>query len=723
MKNLKRSHIVLIAVSVLILLGCIGMTLFLLFSNYQTVRLYKQAQKNFLLGDPDSLQLAEAQLLQIISKDDDNEGAYRMLAEIAGKQKIYPRQVYYCYMAHHLNPLSAENKESYIRSLCLARYFDRLENFLSRQGKLPDNLNQILFYAAGKNGNIKKYKLQLERRDNDNRIGELAFLLYEHKHLSTETKLSALERYYSNTDAFLRQEILAAKAELYFSKGDIGQTGKALEEAYKLNPIAFAPILGRFYANFRSFGEALKIFEKYLAEIHDPLIAMQTAEIYCLLNQPEKIAKLRSAFQADSGNIGMLCCYYFDALTALAKNDIAALKELTIPLRKSIHTPLAYFMFLCTDIRENDIAAIRSSYVSLLAERDYLDLQKRADEMLSGYLKQAVTKRKGKTEDLLPLAVRLYERKPELFTAKFILLEQKRNSRIDFALLKNVMKRFPADQGIIKIAIEYFMNQDLQECERLIAYYRKSFTDRKKDMLGYEIALALRKKDNEKVSELFRKNYSPEILDAYWTFASSGVRVKDLQFLSRDEQYGPFCKALLLLKKGDKKSACDLLEKADAGKNYALLFFSAKTLAENGRSQAALEKYASFPENSPYKLAVLMNMAELSAEKGDFIKALALSRKAYNTAPDLPETQHCYADKLYKIGNLALIPDVVKLSESPYLAKMRKLWICGMQARLKRYDITTQKEKIREMCRQILVIDPGNNTALDLIKKLEKRQQ
>ena len=118
-----------------------------------------------------------------------------------------------------------------------------------------------------------------------------------------------------------------------------------------------------------------------------------------------------------------------------------------------------------------------------------------------------------------------------------------------------------------------------------------------------------------------------------------------------------------------------------------------------------------------------MNMAELSAEKGDFIKALALSRKAYNTAPDLPETQHCYADKLYKIGNLALIPDVVKLSDSPYLAKMRKLWIFGMQARLKRYDITTQKEKIREMCRQILVIDPGNNTALDLIKKLEKRQQ
>ncbi len=723
MIKLKKSHIVLVVVSVLILLGCIGMTLYLLFSNYQNVRLYKQAQSDFLLGDADSLQLAEARLLQVIRKDDDNEGAYRMLGEIAAKRKNYPQQVYYCYMAHRLNPLSEENREKYIKSLCFARYFDRLENFLSRQGKLPDRLNQLLFYAAGRNGNIEKYKLQLERRDNDNRIGELAFLLFEHKHLSDETKLSALERYYSKADDFLKQEILAAKSELYFAKGNIQQTGKALEEAYKLNPIAFAPILGRFYANFRSFGKALEIFEKYLACCHDPVLAMQTAEIYCLLNQTDKIAELRTVFQADTGNIGMMCCYYFDALTALAKNDIAALKELTAPLRKNINTPLASFMFLCTDVRENDITAIQTSYASLLAQRDYLDLQKRADEMLSGYLKQSVAKKSVKVDELLPLAVHLYERKPELFTAKFILLLQKKRNNIDLALLKNALKKFSDDQGIIKIAIEYFFVHDRKECERLISYYKKTFAGREKDMLRYEIALALKKNEEEKVSELFRKNYSPEILPEYWNFASSRSREKDLLFLRKDKLYGPFCNALLLLKKGNKKAACDLLEKADTGKDHALLFFSAKILAENGRNHAALEKYALFPENSPYKLAVWMNKAELLTENGDLTGALALARKAYNSAPDLPETQVCYADKLYKCGNLTLIPDVVKLSDSPYLNNMRKLYLAGMQSRLKTYDVNTQKEKIREICRQILVIDPDNDTALELLKKLKKMQQ
>ena len=157
MKNLKKSHWTLIICSILILAGTIGVTAFLLFSNYQNVRLFKQAQSNFLRGDKDSLALAEAQLLQLISSDNDHEAAYVMLGSIAEKRKVYPEQVYYCYMAHRLNPLSEPNKEMYIKSLWYARYFDRLENFLSQQGVLSDNWTQMLLYAAGRSGRFDKY--------------------------------------------------------------------------------------------------------------------------------------------------------------------------------------------------------------------------------------------------------------------------------------------------------------------------------------------------------------------------------------------------------------------------------------------------------------------------------------------------------------------------------------------------------------------------------------
>ena len=401
LKKLKKSHLVLIAVSLLILIGSIATTAFLLFTNYQNIRLFKQAQDNFQRGDAESLSLAEVQLHRVIREDDDNEAAYIMLGEIAGIRKNYPAQVYYCYMAYRLNPYQDENKAQYIKSLCYARYFDRLENFLSRQNDLPEKWHQLLLYAAGHNGNINKHKKQFARRDKDNRIGELALLLFEHKPLKNNEKFNALARYAVSADPFLKQEILAAQADLYLADRNIEEAGKILEEVYALNEFAFAPVLGRYYANYRSFGKALEVYEKYLKVWNDPEVAMQMAEICCLLNRTDKIAELRNMFQSDSGSIAMLCCYYFDALTALAEKKMDALKDLCAPLRKNIKSPLAAFLFLCADLQGNDLSAIRTSYADLLAQRDYLNLKNQADELVSGYFKRALADAAGKEAQLL----------------------------------------------------------------------------------------------------------------------------------------------------------------------------------------------------------------------------------------------------------------------------------------------------------------------------------
>ena len=699
------------------------MTAFLLFSNVRNVRLFQQAQSNFQRGDDASLDLAETQLLQLIAKDSNNESAFSMLGEIAGKRKFYPEQVYYCAMAYRLNPLSSENKEKYIDSLCSARYFDRLEVLLSQDSSLSDKHWQLLLYAAGRNGNINKYKQQLSRRDADNRIGELALLLFVHKHLTVEQKLSALERF-NDPDGFLKQEILAAQTELYLDMQDIDRAEKSLVEAYEQNNYAFAPVLGRFYAQYRNFGKALDIFEKHLAIYHDQSVAVQTAEIYCLLNKTDKIAKLRTDYQSDSGNRAMLCNYYFDALVALAKKDMTGLKELTAPLRENINTPLSAFMFLCADIQSGNIREIKASYETLLAHRNYLNLQEQSDNMLLEFLKTAFFEKNIPPEKLLPLATILYNRKPDVFTAKFILLAQKKKNSVNIILLKDALTRFGNDPGVIKIAIEYYLQHNPAEAERLVAHYKQKFAQKSGDMVRYELSLNMQKKDYEKVSLLFRNNFKQELLPDYWRFAASTMREKDLIFLSRDKLYEPFCLALLHLKKNEVNQACDLLEKADAKNNYALLFFAAKTLAENGRNQSALKKYALFPEKSPYTIAVLLNMAELYAEDGNIDQALILSARAYNLAPSMPETQLCYADKLHKKGDWKTIPDIVKLSSSnPYRRKLEPLWISGMEQRIKDCNINTQREKIRELCRQLLVIAPDNNIALEYLKKLHQMPQ
>ena len=72
-----------------------------------------------------------------------------------------------------------------------------------------------------------------------------------------------------------------------------------------------------------------------------------------------------------------------------------------------------------------------------------------------------------------------------------------------------------------------------------------------------------------------------------------------------------------------------------------------------------------------------------------------------------------------------LIPDVVKLSPGtlPYRRKMEKMWISGMEARIRTCDFNTRREKLRELCRQLLVIAPDNIIALENLKKLKKMPQ
>lgn len=711
----RRIRLILIIASLLILIGSVSVTAYLLFSNYQQARLFTQAKKEFQRGSAESLALAKVQLLQVIRNDDDNEAAYIMLAEIAGKQKNYPEQVYYCFMAHRLNPLSRENKEKYVESLLGARYFNRLENFLVQQQDLPDEWRQLLLYSAGRNGSISKYKVKCRT---DVPLNKLTSLLFKDNSLTIDEKLAALEKL-PQEDFFLHQEILEAKLKFLLAKGDIVRAEKTLLKACELNRFAFAPALGRFYANFRSFAEALKVFEKYLEIYHDPAVAMQTAEIFCLLKQSGKIAELRKQYQSDSGEIAMLCCFYLDALTALAQDDMTALKELTVPLRESINTPLAAFMFFCVDIHDGDLAKIRTSYTKLLAHRSYLDLQKRADGMLSDFLKKSL-KELREEEELLALASALYGRNPEVFTARLILLIQKKRGNTDLAILQDALKRFRKDAGIIRIGMEYYLDRDIAEADRLMAYYKRTFPDKAADLQNYEIISALRKKEYDRASDLFQKYFSPEIAQEYWHFASATLREKDLLFLRRDALYSPFCNALLALKKGDKKTACDLLENADAKGNQVLLFLAARVLGENGRNQAALRKYAQFPADSPYRLTVLLNQAELLAENGDLANALELSRQAYKMSPALPETQLCYADKLHKTGNSALIPDVVKFSSGQtYRPQLEKLWIAGMEERIKQCNIVTQKETVKELCRRLLSLAPGNRKALDVLKQLK----
>ena len=708
--------------AILVLVASIAFSLYLLFSNYQNVRLLHNAEQGLRRNDPASLQIAEDQLKQLINNDGDNEQAYLLLAHIAEQRKHYPELVNYCYHAYKLNPLSEENKKLYITSLLRTRDFPRLENFLALERNNNVTQQELLLYAAANNRNLRQYEellSQLEDSAKYSSLHKLIKILYLDAESNYNQKWQALTELQKDVpieDFFLAQEIAAAKAKLALDQQKFKKAEIALQEAERINSFAFAPALGRFYANYRSFGQALTVFEKYLDTYHDPLVGLQTAEIYCLLKKTDKILELRRKYQEDSGTAGLLCSYYFDALSAFAGSRIPETKRFLAPVRQMIATPLAIFMCLCVEVEDRNFVGVEHYYDMLLNHRSYLDLQKRADQMVLDMLRKSIRESVNprEKEQLFSLAEKLYTRESNAFVMKYILLFRHQRGILDINLLHRALKCFPDDSGIQKIAIEYYLQHDPREAEKIIIAFERQFPKQAAEMLRYKIFSAMRNNRANEASTLFQKNLSPELCPAYWDFAISTGRLEDLRYLSKEALYQPFCKAAILLLEGRKAEALDLLIEADAAGNLSLLFYAARTLGENGRTNAALAKYALFPANSSYQRIILMNCAELQAENGNLTEALHLAQTAYNQEPSLPETQYCYAEKLYRIGRFEEIVDVANPAgkTSIFSEKLKKLWIVGMEHRVTRAAEEQQSNELGKLCDRLLRIDPHNKLGL-----------
>ena len=720
----KKLKIALICAVSFILLVTIALTAYLFFSNYQNVRLLQQAESNFLRGDDNSVKLAEQQLLQFVRNDSDSERAFVLLGKIAQRKKVFPEQVYYTYQAHKLNPLSRENESDYIESLLYAREFERLETFLSNKNNLSNDEKSFLLYAAGHNGNIKRYPKLLERNNND-LLAELAILLFKPEQISSDQKIAELQkRCLRAENNFQKQEICLALSRLYLQKKDLDNTEKYLLEAYKLNEFAFAPALGRFYANYRGLGKALEVFEKYLVIYHDAAVALQTAEIYCLLKKRDNIAALTQSYQNDLGKGAMLLNYYFDVLDKFAAGNIASLKQNLLPLQESINTPLATFIYLCAAIDSENLSQTYKYYTALLRQREYLNLQRRADDLVIFLLRSRIEKNSVNEAVLQELAEKVYRRKPDVVIGKFLLLKQWPTNRFDQHLLTDMQTRFPDDLGINKIAVEYYLDHNLPEAEKIIERNIKKYPQRQKDMLRYRIILAIRQKNYDRASKLFQENFVPELANSYWSFAISSKRLDDLRFLARHQEYKPFCEAAIMLAENKKSQALDILARADEKTgNQTLLFYGAKTLAENDRLQDALRFYSKFPKDSGYKLNILLNCSELHWGLGHHTESLRLAKQAYELAPGMRVVQYCYADKLYKSNLLPEIANVIKSSSnpSPFDAALRKYEIASLEHLLKNCDANKDRSKIYKFSERLLKIAPNNQLARHYQKLLQEK--
>ena len=127
------------------------------------------------------------------------------------------------------------------------------------------------------------------------------------------------------------------------------------------------------------------------------------------------------------------------------------------------------------------------------------------------------------------MAEKLNTRTPNAFLMKYILLKKRHDGTFDANQLQEAMERYPADSGVWKIAIEYYLGKDPALAERQIAAFEKTFPAQAGDMLRYKIIASIR---NSNGNCGYRSNCSCPcpITDYYWT--------------GSDWNFGAYCRLL-----------------------------------------------------------------------------------------------------------------------------------------------------------------------------------
>ena len=121
-----------------------------------------------------------------------------------------------------------------------------------------------------------------------------------------------------------------------------------------------------------------------------------------------------------------------------------------------------------------------------------------------------------------------------------------------------------------------------------------------------------------------------------------------------------------------------------------------------------------------FLFCVLLGTVCLSA--GSYYREYALGTE--RRLKNYLRLQHEMMKEISEIETDLKIPDIVKLrSSTPFAKRMKELWISGMQQKIKECNWENQREKVRELCRKLLAVAPGDAVALECLKKLNKMPQ
>jgi predicted Zn-dependent protease len=752
--RLTSKRILILAGFFLVILLCLGGSVYYAFKDYGKYKRYMAASALLEAGDYDAAKKLFAKVLQ---EDPNKEPAIEAMAQIYHHYGDWNNEAFFRQRIMRLNLLDKDAFHAFLESAFRARNFGSIYSLLNLKvldnPELPPDEGALYLIASLNSGHTSNGRVFYETRKKSDpdyflstERGRLAEFQLTSGTLSRDQARQEISTLDQIQDPQTRFEKIILLVRI-LSKETDPQSDEDVEslllQATEINSFAGAPILAKYYFSHYRFDDTIRICDDYLKTRINAILPILYGESCVLSGQPEKLQQVADLIRPLRGRQAKIITAYLDALKAFSEGDDARLPLLLQVAGSTIETPLSSLMRFHIALKQDSSKEILHRLFRIMREQPFMDFPQRIRTAALQYLLEKTKNDLESTPELLTVCAEIASliQTPDddvSFLQRIILTDHFKRDVLTEEELQSALNAFPGDPVLLMIASKFYLsNGKPSRAMDYITEY-KNLNDipeknRSADILHMLTLDQLNRKDEaeKEFRTLVENDDNEDLLCLYFEFCIENGFAESLKSLaawlealpanSPRRSALPFVRAEILLAEGKNEEALSIFEKSTSD-DPRFIFHAASRLSEAKRNDIAFARYLSIKDTYPDKALVYLNLSELSSDKGDMKNALDYARAAWQEDPNTMLVRYLYAKRLYEAGQYAESVSVLKFPQYKafFPEEMLDLWSKAIRAQIKNDFAAERYTPAMEGTKFLLIYFPEDKFGLDYLNRLDR---
>ncbi|WP_176013540.1 tetratricopeptide repeat protein [Victivallis sp. Marseille-Q1083] len=757
-----------------ITLVCIAVVVYLLFSHRSLADALYEGQQAYAAHDYET---AKKALREVIRKDQANENAIRLLAEIFEEEKQFATAAVLFQRAAGLNPLDAALAERQLNMLDKAGNYPEIIWLLRAKfetDQLPAEQLPLLGRAAAAAGDDQLLAAVIAKLP-DSETPEAKLLYAEQKlaERNPEEAARLLEAVLTADSAQLQGAAQFGLARYALLRGDLDAVRQHLELANQLDGDRNLKPLASFCFDQGDFPAAIPYLQELLQrDARDFVVAVMLGEALAAANDAAALTELSKQY-ASGDRPTLVTGYYLEALRSFLTNDKAQLTQVLDNCSEFANRMMYQRMQLQLVLDGGNLAKLAEALENVYRRNPTTETAEQLLNLALPLLTEALDR--GEFAATLPALRQLRQWLPQLpGTAKLLMISELNTGNFSAAVANadTVLRSFPddADALLVQLQAQLQAGQPVPALEAARKLQQlapedpntfialaaalesgsrideawQAYQDGLAQLPDSELLLAnafnfaLRHQKEAEAEELIRRCAAtdrPERQAAaqVMTGELAALRGQPEQEIAAYRQalkldprqemlYLRLAECLKAAGKTDEQLAC-LREGLHQFPDQPQLLYAWAYLAAVRDDYAEAEKtYQRLRELYPQDRLVLVNFSEVLAAAGRNDEALALAKQAKDGAVDFLPGWECLGMRYLEAKKY---PDAVRelnfvWEQAPDNQRVREALQQALEQSAQLYWTEKQYREAGDACRQLLKLDKNNSKAVQMLQLIEK---